>query len=189
LYDRLLEYKNEHIIPAISFDVAIFLEWFVALIKPRNILEIGFGSGVSSVFLKRGFIDSKIVTLEKDNNRFVRGNDLLKEFKQTGITLIQKDAFEYIETTENLYDLIFLDAVKREYVDYIDPVKKILKNDGILITDNILFGGKVIKDIVDDKYKDGVDLLRSFNKRISKDEELYTFFLLVGDGLSISVKK
>ena len=128
------------------------------------------------------------ISLERDNNRYQRGIKLLKKHKITTINLIKKDAFDFLETNCQKFDFIFLDAVKRDYYDYLIPLKDILNQNGILICDNVLFGGKVLNEKNDDKYKDGVRLMRLFNKTIAEDQSLSTMFLPIGDGLSISIK-
>jgi predicted O-methyltransferase YrrM len=191
LYEKIKNYDNKHFIPAVSLEVAFFLNWITFLKKPKKVLEIGFGSGTSSIFIHKGFPDiTDFITLEKDNNRFIRGMELLKKERiNKKINLIKIDAFEFLQNNEDSFDLIFLDAVKREYLNYLDLLKKILNSDGILICDNILFNGRVVQDKPEKKYLPGVSLLKKFNEKLSDDKKMKTFFLNIGDGLSLSVKK
>jgi len=189
-YNEIINFKKEHFIPAVNFDVALFLHMITSIIKPKRILEIGFGSGASSMFLHKGYphIDT-FISLERDENRYNRGKDLLKKNNITNIQLKHIDAFTYLKSPAPEFDLIFLDAVKREYYQYISPLKYFIKNQGILICDNILFNGKVTDTKIDKKYQDGVKYLKLFNKTISEDKSFETTFFHIGDGISFSIKK
>ena len=189
-YNEIINFQKEHFIPAVTLETAIFLNWITNLLQPKNILEIGFGSGISSLFINMGLKKiNNFISLEKDNNRYQRGINLLKKFKNNSIKLKKIDAFEFFEQNNHKFNFIFLDAVKREYYKYILPIKSILNPNGILICDNILFGGKVVNQKIDKKYQDGVKYMQLFNKMISEDESLHTFFLTNQDGLSLSIKK
>jgi len=188
-YDEIINFKNESYIPAVRLDTALFLKWIVSLYKPKNILEIGFGSGVSTVFIHNGFKNyENLISLERDTYRYERGLLLLKKYKYSTIKLLKIDAFNFFEENNIKFDFIFLDAVKREYYLYIEPVKKILNIGGILITDNILFNGKVFEENIDKKYINGVKYLKLFNHNIFNDKKLNTIFLMIGDGLSLSIR-
>lgn len=191
LYEKTREFDDKYFIPAVSIEVAFFLNWIAFFKKPKKVLEIGFGSGVSSIFIYNGFPEiNEFISLEKDNNRFVRGKELLKKQKKSEkINLLKIDAFEFLQNNKEFFDLIFLDAVKREYLIYLDLLKKFLNNNGILICDNILFNGRVVQDKLEEKYLNGVSYLKKFNKKLVDEKELETIFLNIGDGLSISVKK
>jgi len=192
-YNEILSFENIHFIPAVRFETALFLYNTTFLNKPLTILEIGFGSGVSSFFINKGLIDSKImpnsfISLERDNNRFNRGKRLIEKYNYKNIELLNIDAFYFLSQCKNGFDFIFLDAVKREYIQYLEKLKTILNKNGILICDNILFNGKIVEENISPKYKNGVTLLKEFNDTICKDKELNTFFYNIGDGLSLSIK-
>jgi|WetSurMetagenome_2_1015567.scaffolds.fasta_scaffold316457_2 predicted O-methyltransferase YrrM len=188
-YDQIIEFDSRYVIPAVRYNTALFLKWITNLKKPSLVLEIGFGSGVSSIFINHGNSAIKIISLERDKNRFLRGKNLLHEMKIENIELLNMDAFDYFTTNNISYDMIFLDSVKREYKDYLVPVKKILNKNGLLICDNILFNGKVIDKCLDKKYFNGVELLKEFNTIASNDLELDTFFIPIDDGILVSIKK
>lgn len=190
LFDKIKNFQNKHFIPLVSFEVASFLYMISSLQKPLNVLEIGFGSGASGIFILKGFPETKrFISLEKDKNRFERGLELLKNLKlENKIELIKADAFEYLIKNEETFDFIFLDAVKREYRDYLEPLKKILNYSGVLICDNILFNSRVVQEKPEKKYESGVKNLKQFNNELAEDIIFNTLFLNIGDGLSISIK-
>lgn len=189
-YNLVIEFEKEHFIPAVRLDTAFFLSLIVSSLKPKNILEIGFGSGVSALFMTKFYSDYNLfVSLERDNNRFKRGVKLLEKLNKKKITLLKENAFDYLKNTKIKFDFVFLDAVKREYIDYIEPIIKILNKGSILVCDNIFFNNKVTSKNLEKKYKDGVKLLEIFNNKIATDSRLNTSFFNIGDGISVSIVK
>ena len=189
LYKSIVSFNKIHFIPYVSYEIALFLRLMANLKQPKNILEIGFGSGVSSIFIKSGIKKTnKFITLELDKNRYNRGIELLKKFNISNIELIYIDAFEYFKKSKIKFDYIFLDAVKRDYHKYIEPIKMILNKGGVFLTDNVLFGGRIVKESVEKKYENGVKFLKKFNEDLSNDKSFETLFLPIGDGISISIK-
>lgn len=193
-YERIIAFQNEHFIPAVRFDTAMFLMQTAAMRQPNNVLEIGFGSGASSVFIRHGLqnaADYRITTLERDNNRYVRGQALFAELGISDIDLIKCDAFDYLRKCEHLFDYIFLDAVKRDYIDYLPFIKKILSQNGILIVDNTFFNDKVLRPIdeLEEKYRSGVGLLDRFNRTLAGDGDFVTMMYNIGDGMTIAIKR
>ena len=92
-YERIIAFQNEHFIPAVRFDTAMFLMQTAAMRQPKNVLEFGFGSGASSVFIRHGLQNVagyRITTLERDNNRYVRGKALLAQLCIDDINLVKQ---------------------------------------------------------------------------------------------------
>ncbi len=188
-YKEINDFQDVHYIPSVSMQVANFLKWITFLKKPKNILEIGFGSGTSALFIHKGFNKyKKFITLELDKNRYLRGIELLKYYKINSINLILKKSFDYLIKNKIKFDLVFLDGMKREYYLHIEPLKKTMNKNGILICDNILFGGRILEKNVDIKYKNGVKYIKLYNETILKEKSFNTFFLPIGDGISVSIK-
>lgn len=189
IYEKIINFENKYYIPAVKKETFFFLNWIARLKKPENILEIGFGSGASSFAIHYGYDQYKFfLSLERDNNRFIRGINLLKNFNIEKIKILKKDAFLFLKESTKQFDFIFLDAVKRDYLEYLPLLKKVLKKDGILICDNIIFNKRVLQEQPEEKYKGTVLRLKKFNEIISQDNDLKTIFLPIGDGLSISIK-
>ncbi len=189
LYDQILKFDNKYYIPAVKKDTSQLLFWLSSLKKADNILEIGFGSGISAISIYYGYKDfKKFISLERDNNRYVRGRQLFKMLKIKNIELIKIDAFDYFKENSDKYDLVFLDAVKKDYILYLDLLKERIIDGGLLICDNILFGNRVVKDNIEEKYKASVLKLKEFNEKLSLDKNFKTLFMSAGDGLSVSIK-
>ena len=193
-YERIIAFQNEHFIPAVRFDTAMFLMQTAAMRQPKNVLEIGFGSGASSVFIRHGLQNVAgylITTLERDNNRYVRGKALLEQLCIQDIELVKCDAFDWLHNCDAEFDYIFLDAVKRDYIDYLPIIKKILGKNGILIVDNTFFNDKVLRPIdeLEEKYRSGVGLLDQFNRTLAGDGDFVTMMYNIGDGMTIAIKR
>ncbi len=193
-YERIIAFHNEHFIPAVRFDTAMFLMQTAAMRQPKNVLEIGFGSGASSVFIRHGLQNVagyRITTLERDNNRYVRGKALLEQLCIQDIELVKCDAFDWLHNCDAEFDYIFLDAVKRDYIGYLPIIKKILGKNGILIVDNTFFNDKVLRPIdeLEEKYRSGVGLLDQFNRTLAGDGDFVTMMYNIGDGMTIAIKR
>jgi predicted O-methyltransferase YrrM len=189
LYDKILNFENGSSIPAVRYDAAVLLNKIVSYKKPKSLLEIGFGSGMSSIFMYIGNKKiNKFITIELDKIRTERGLKLLNNLEITGINLLNKNAFDYLKENNEKYDIIFLDAGKKDYILYLPILKERLNENGLLICDNILMGTMVLKNEVDKKYRNMTEKIKLFNDYLSNDKELVTLFLPVGDGISISYR-
>ena len=187
-YNGIINFEPGSFIPAVRYDAAIALNLFSRLKNPVNVLEIGFGSGASSLFINKNINPELFISLEKDSYRYNRGVKLLSNYKNN-ITLLNDDAFVYLEKSKVFFDFVFLDSVKSDYIKFINPIKKSLNHGGLLVTDNIIFSGRVVDDNVEKKYQNGVKYLNIYNKTLSDDNDFITLFVSTGDGLSISIKK
>ena len=180
-------------VPIVRKEMASFLKVLMAIIKPRNILEIGTAIGYSSILMGENTpSDTQITTIE---NYDVRIPIARENFKRAGlsdkITLIEGDANEVLKTLEGEYDFIFMDAAKAQYIVILPEIMRLLKNGGVLVTDNVLQEG----DIIESRY--GVtrrnrtiyDRMREYLYAVTHSEELTSTILPIGDGITISVKK
>lgn len=159
------------------------------MIKPQNILEIGTFTGYSAICLSRGLKQGgKIYTIEID--------DELKDFssryfKKAGIgdSVIQiiGDAVKEIPKLERFFDLVFMDADKREYGSYYNLVFDKVFSGGYIIADNTLWGGKVINPVApNDEQTRGI---LEFNKIVRNDHRVEKVILPLCDGITIIRKK
>ena len=156
--------------------------------QPKKILEIGTFTGYATLCLAEGLETSgKIYTIDKNEELVKIQNKYFSKSKyHKNIIQYTGDALEIIPKINSKFDLIFLDADKMNYNKYLEIIIPKLNKKGILISDNVLWHGKVLSDRKkQDKVTKRID---AFNKDLVKNKNFQTFMLPIRDGLSISIK-
>ena len=156
--------------------------------QPKKILEIGTFTGYATLCLAEGLETSgKIYTIDKNEELIKIQNKYFSKSKyHKNIIQYTGDALEVIPKINPKFDLIFLDADKENYNKYLEIIIPKLNKKGILISDNVLWHGKVLSDKKNqDKVTKTID---TFNKDLVKNKNFQTFMLPIRDGLSISIK-
>ena len=156
--------------------------------QPKKILEIGTFTGYATLCLAEGLETSgKIYTIDKNEELIKIQNKYFSKSKYyKNIIQYTGDALEIIPKINSKFDLIFLDADKENYNKYLEIIIPKLNKKGILISDNVLWHGKVLSDKKNqDKVTKGID---TFNKDLVENKNFQTFMLPIRDGLSISIK-
>ena len=165
-----------------------FLAIISKLIKPFNVLEIGTYTGYSTLCIAEGLNPAGMIhTIDKNEellqiqNKYFEKSGLRNQIKQyTG------DALAIIPKLKFDFDMVFLDADKENYVKYLELISPILKPGGVLLTDNVLWHGKIIEN---SENQDRVTrLINNFNKKIVEDKSLKTVMLPIRDGISLTLK-
>ena len=166
----------------------VFLSVISKIINPKNVLEIGTYSGYSTLCIAEGLDTNGIIhTIDKNEELLEIQN---KYFEKSGyrnqIRQYTGNALEIIPRIKVSFDMIFLDADKENYSNYLDIVKTKLKKGGVLLTDNVLWHGKVLKS---SKTNDETTkLIDKFNKKLALDSNFKTAMLPLRDGISVSIK-
>lgn len=165
------------------------LKMLTEMIGPRRVLELGTFTGYSTVCIAEGLNENATVdTVEI----FDENEDFLREvFRRSGyssrIRLIISDALVVMRSSEaSCYDMIFIDADKRLYPEYLAEGKRLLRAGGYIIADNTLWDGHVVERGRHDPQTDGV---REFNRLVSEDTGLEKVILPLRDGLTLIRKK
>ena len=165
-----------------------FLAIISKLIKPLNVLEIGTYTGYSTLCIAKGLSPAGMIhTIDKNEellqiqNKYFEKSGLRNQIKQyTG------DALAIIPKLKFDFDMVFLDADKENYVKYLELISPILKPGGVLLTDNVLWHGKILES---SENQDRVTrLIDNFNKKILEDKSLKTVMLPIRDGISLTLK-
>ncbi len=158
-----------------------------------RILEIGTCIGYSTLWMATALpADGALITMEFDAARAARARD---HFSAAGyadrVSVIVGDATRFLHKVSGPFDLIFQDSDKKLYEPMLDRLVGLLRPGGLLVADNILWNGEVIPGYVAQKKYSEEDTaaIVSFSKRVVHDPRLYTSFLPVGDGVSVSVKR
>ncbi|MCP9762583.1 O-methyltransferase [Lacihabitans soyangensis] len=157
------------------------------ILQPVNILEIGAYTGYSAICLAEGLAKGgKLITIEADEEleSRIRKNIELAELSDQ-IELKMGNALDVIPTLDAMFDLVFIDADKLNYIKYYDLVIEKLNVGGLIISDNVLWDGKVA-----DQYKNDATtkLLREFNAYVHNDTRTKNVLLPIRDGLLVSRK-
>ena len=166
-----------------------FLAFISKLLRPKNVLEVGTYTGYSAICFAEGLAKGgHIHTIDK--NPEVK-DIAIRYFKEAGledtITRYEGDALEIIPAMQERFELIFLDADKENYPDYLGLCLKKLSPNGLLMVDNTLWGGKVLqKSHSGDQETKGISL---FNKMVRENTELDSFMLPLRDGITLIRKK
>ena len=155
------------------------------LIRPKRILEIGTYTGYGTICLAEGLTDDgKIITIDKNEEIIDFQN---KYFEKSGyrekIIQLNGEALDIIETLSDKFDIVFLDADKENYIEYYKSISNKLVKGGILISDNVLWSGKVLEETSNDLE---TDILKRYNQLLKNDKKFETIIIPIRDGVSIS---
>ena len=191
---RILElekYALENNIPIMMKDGIEFLTNYIKENNIINILEIGSAIGYSAIRMCLVNDNIKVTTIERDIKRYNEAIKNINEFNLNDrINIINDDAFN-VELNDK-YDLIFIDAAKSQYIKFFEKFKLNLKENGVIVSDNLDFHGLVNKDINEIESRNVRGLVRKLNTYIEflkNNEEFETTFYEIGDGISISKLK
>jgi len=165
-----------------------FLEFISMMIRPDNILEIGTFTGYSAICLAKGLKpEGRLITIEL--------NDELMDFAhsyfcRTGleskITQLTGKAQDIIPGLDVMFDLVFIDGDKREYIEYFNLIIGKVKPGGFVIADNVLWGGKVVEEDTTDPQTRGII---DFNNMLKNAIDIENVIIPLRDGLMIIRKK
>ena len=178
-------------VPIVMDDTLEVIKKILLEKKPSKILEIGAAVGYSSICFSEYLSENgKIDTIERDEERIKEAKENFKKAEvENLINLYEGDALDILPKLNDKYDIIFIDAAKGKYPFFLSQALRMLKDNGIIIADNILFKGYVMSDYNEHKQRTAVRNLREYIKEVTENENLETEILEVGDGLAISRKK
>jgi predicted O-methyltransferase YrrM len=161
------------------------LSMFSKMLQPRRILEIGTFTGYSALCMAEGLSENgRLITIDKNEEL----QDLAKKYFSNSefgekIDFRVGEAFDIIRDLDENFDLVFIDADKISYMDYYKLLLPKVREGGIIIADNVLWSGKVVKDLK--KADQETKSLRSFNKMIQNDPAVENVLIPVRDGLMV----
>lgn len=177
-------------VPIADREVALFLEITARAMKARRILEIGMAIGYAVVHLAQALDgDGLIVTIEPSDEMIRRAEGYLKRAGVRERVRIERGlALEVIPRLEETFDLIYLDALKEEYSEYLNQSLPLLRLGGVVIVDNVLWGGQVAGEIRSPDQQASTEALREFNRHFVHHPQLRAEVLSFGDGIGYAVK-
>ena len=181
---------EEHI-PIIMDDTLEVVDKILKEIKPQKILEIGTAVGYSAMCFSEYLQENGTIdTIERDKQRVEEAKTNIEKVGVSNkINIYEGDAVEILPTLNEKYDAIFIDAAKGKYPFFLKEALRMLKPNGVILADNILYKGYVMSDYNKHKQRTAVRNLREYIKEVTEDPNLETEILEVGDGLAISKLK
>jgi len=186
---KIRSYAEEKNVPVIRREVEPFLNVLLNISSPERILEIGSGIGYSALFMNCVLPSAKILTIEnyeprlRDCRRFLADKD--------HITLIEGDAAVIIRGMSEPADFIFLDAAKGQYIQMLPDIKRLLKPGGLLLADNVLQDGTLVRSryIVPRRQRTIHSRMREFLWEVKHCPEFDASVITVGDGMLLGIRK
>ncbi len=156
------------------------------LIQPKSILEIGTYTGYSALCLAEGLAENgELYTIDKNEEleelqyKYFQRSDYKNQIKQ-----FVGNAIDIIPTIDEKFDLVFIDADKSNYLNYFDLIIEKMNKGGVILSDNVLWSGKVVESL--NPKDNDTKVLLEYNKRLNEDARLETVLLPIRDGLTIS---
>ncbi|WP_232695520.1 O-methyltransferase [Brevibacillus daliensis] len=190
LLTRLEEEARQENIPIIQLAGAQFLRTLLLMKQPKSICEIGTAIGYSTIWLAEAALEAQIVTMELDTERSARAKQTFKEAGLVDrITLIEGDATEGLDPSYQ-FDCLFIDAAKGQYPVFLEKYLPLVKEGGLVITDNVLFRGLVVNpEEAGKRHKKMVEKIDGYNRFLMDHPELETSIVPIGDGIAVSIKQ
>jgi len=166
------------------------LQFLAASLDARAVVELGTGCGVSGIWLLRGMAKDGVLTsidAEPEHHRLARRSFTEAGFPPARVRLINGRALDVLpRLTDGAYDLVFCDAAKSEYPDYLAEALRLLRPGGVVAFDNALWHGRAADPAYDDADTRGV---REVARLVREDEMLAPALLPVGDGLLVAATR
>ena len=191
--NELESFAKETDVPIIRTQMQSLLKLLLAMKRPMRILEVGTAIGFSALLMSEYAPEGcEIVTIEKYEKRIPLAQ---ANFARYGngkkITLLEGDAMEILQSLEEPFDFIFMDAAKAQYIHFLPHVLRLLKTDGVLVSDNVLQDGDVLESryAVTRRNRTIHSRMREYLYELKHREELCTDILSIGDGVAITVKR
>lgn len=181
-------------VPIIRKEMESFLRVMLSIKKPVRILELGTAVGYSAILMSE-YINEKgqIITIENYDKRIpIAKENIKKAGRENVIKLLEGDAMGIMPTLErDQFDFVFMDAAKAQYIHFLPEVLRLMKKDGVLITDNVLQEGDLIqsKYVVRRRDRTIHKRMREYLEVVKNHPQLETSIVPIGDGITMSVKK
>ena len=174
----------------ISISQAQFLQTLIKVSNVKKILEIGSFTGFSALSMATALpADGILISLDKNPEFSNKAKYFYDKAKEKRIKQIIKPAIESLKElkdTKKLFDLIFIDADKENYLNYYESCMNLIDKKGLIVIDNVLWHGEVADVTNNDKY---TNIIRDFNNHVKKDKRITKNIIPIGDGLTICIKK
>jgi predicted O-methyltransferase YrrM len=189
---ELEEYALTNHVPIIQKEAGQLLETLVYMVKPLTILELGTAIGYSSILMSRcAGPRAKITTVERSSEMVGIARSNIKKYGYDNrIQVLEGDCLEILESLKDKYDFIFMDAGKSHYNDFFPHCERLLNDNGVIVSDNVLFRGMIAADeLVEKRMATIVKRMREYLSMLSANAEFHTSVVPIGDGIAISTRR
>lgn len=190
---QLEEEAHKNFVPVIRAQTQNLLKLLLAMNRPERILEVGTAVGFSTLLMEYyNPVACKITTIENYAKRIpIARENFIRAGKQNVIELLEGDAAEVMKGLTELYDFIFMDAAKGQYIHFLPEVLRLLAPGGVLVSDNVLQDGDIIESrfAVTRRNRTIHKRMREYLYELTHIEMLTTSVLPIGDGVTVSVRR
>lgn len=190
--NELEKYAIDTQVPIIRKEMQSFLRFLLTVRKPMRILEVGTAIGFSALLMSEyAPAGCQITTIEKYEKRILQAKENFNKVgKDTCITLLEGDAMQILPTLQDTYDLIFMDAAKGQYLNFLPDILRLLPEGGFLLSDNVLQDGEIIESrfAVTRRNRTIHSRMRDYLYELKHHSNLETIILPVGDGVTLSFR-
>ena len=173
----------------ISISQAQFLQTLIKISSIKKILEVGSFTGFSALSMALALPpDGHVISLDKNSEFSNKARSFYEKANEKRIKQIIKPALEslnQLKNTKQIFDLIFIDADKENYLNYYEISIDLVDKGGLIIIDNVLWHGDVADKSKNDKF---TNIIREFNKYVKQDKRITKNIIPIGDGLTICIK-
>ncbi|EGQ3180902.1 O-methyltransferase [Staphylococcus pseudintermedius] len=191
--DQLRNYAETHQVPIVDQLSLDLIQQIIRLHQPKEILEVGSAIGYSAMQFASVDKSINVTTIERNEEMIQQAKTNIRQYGYADqIRLIEADAAEAFElVNDRIYDMIFIDAAKAQSQRFFELYCPLLREKGVMITDNILYHGFVADiDVVRSRnVKQMVKKVQRYNQWLSQQQGFTTNFIHMDDGLAISIKE
>jgi predicted O-methyltransferase YrrM len=193
LLTEMEKYAKEHEVPIMDIVSIEAMLQILSFAGTSKVLEIGTAIGYSAMRVAQRLPQCQIVSIERDEERYLIAKEFMKRANlESRVTLIFGDALEVASEIKQFgtFDCLFIDAAKGQYKRFFEQYSPLVKQNGLIVSDNVLFKGivasegKIAKGI-----RTMVTNLRIYNQMLVENEQYETTYYPIGDGMAISKKK
>lgn len=191
--DEIEKYAIETQVPIVRKSMQSLLKFLLAYRKPKSILEVGTAIGFSALLMSEYAPEEcHITTIEKYEKRIpIARENFRRAGKERSITLLEGDAADILRELVGTYDIIFMDAAKGQYINFLPDILRLLAPGGLLISDNVLQDGDIIESrfAVTRRNRTIHARMREYLYELKHNPQLETVILPVGDGVTLSTRR
>lgn len=193
ILEQIEQEAIEAYVPIIRKEMQQFLKMLLAVKRPLRILEVGTAVGFSTILMAEyDPVHCEITTIENYEKRIPIARENFKRAgKEKQITLLEGDATEVLKTLEEPYDFIFMDAAKGQYIHFLPDIIRLLGEQGVLVSDNVLQDGTIIESrfVVTRRNRTIHKRMRDYLYELTHRDDLVTAVLPIGDGITVSSRR